>query len=199
MLVNNNCFYFSTYILTHQTFSPKEPVLEAENFRHKSVIITGASSGIGRSTALALAAEGARLVLAARDRSRLEHLAKECETLGAQVVACPTDVGVEVQCETLVSEAYASFGVIDILVNNAGMDVVSKLAELPDLRLFERVIDVNFMGAVYCTYYALPHLFASQGRIVNIASLGGLLAIPYNTSYCASKYAMIGFSNSLRM
>jgi len=86
-----------------------------------------------------------------------------------------------------------------MVINNAGMDVVSKLEDLPDLHLFKQVVDVNFYGAVYCTYYALPFLKKTSGRIVNISSLGGMLAIPFNTSYVASKFAMIGFSDSLRM
>ena len=86
-----------------------------------------------------------------------------------------------------------------MVINNAGMDVVSKLEDLPDLHLFKQVIDVNFYGAVYCTYHALPYLKETDGRIVNISSLAGLLAIPFNTSYVASKFAMIGFSDSLRM
>jgi short-subunit dehydrogenase len=169
------------------------------DFENKSVIITGASSGIGKSLALQLASEGARLILAARDLSRLETLALECNHLAGKAVAIPTDVGVESQCQMLTDEAYKAFGVIDMLVNNAGIDVVSKLEDLPDLHLFKQVLDVNFFGALYCTYYALPHLKESKGRIVNVSSLGGLLAIPYNTSYCASKSAIIGFSNSLRM
>jgi len=86
-----------------------------------------------------------------------------------------------------------------MMVNNAGMDVVSRLEDLADLHLFKQVIEVNFYGTVYCTYYALPFLKETSGRIVNVSSLGGMLAIPFNTSYVASKFAMIGFSDSLRM
>jgi short-subunit dehydrogenase len=86
-----------------------------------------------------------------------------------------------------------------MLINNAGMSVVSKLDELPNLHLFKQVMDVNFYGTVQCTFHALPHLKESCGRIVNVSSLGGLLAIPYNSPYVASKFAMNGFSESLRM
>jgi short-subunit dehydrogenase len=86
-----------------------------------------------------------------------------------------------------------------MLINNAGMSVVSKLDELPDPRLFKQVVDVNFYGMVHCTFHALPYLKASSGRIVNVSSLGGLLAIPYNSPYVSSKFAMNGFSESLRM
>ncbi|MGB7537424.1 MAG: SDR family oxidoreductase [Anaerolineales bacterium] len=173
--------------------------MATETFQGKSAIITGASSGIGRALALQLAREGASVALAARNADRLQVLAAECRALGGKAEAIPTDVAEEAQCKALVARAGEAFGRIDMLVNNAGMSVVGKLDELPDLRLFHYVMDVNFFGALSCCYYALPHLQAAQGRIVNVSSLGGLLTIPYNTSYCASKFALQGFSDSLRM
>ncbi len=168
-------------------------------FKDKVVIITGASSGIGQALALRLADEGARLVLAARNAERLEAVTATCRLRGAQAIALPTDVADEASCQALIQQGCETYSRLDMLVNNAGMAVVSKLEDLPDLRLFQQVMDVNFRGAVACTYYALPHLKQSQGRIVNVASLGGLVAIPYNSSYCASKFAMVGFSDALRM
>ena len=168
-------------------------------FREKTVIITGASSGIGKELALRLAKEGAWLALAARNVQRLAVLVGECQRSGSKAIAIPTDVGDESQCRELIIRSYETYGCVDMLVNNAGIDVVSKLEDLPDLRLFKEVVDVNFYGTVYCTYYALPFLKETNGRIVNIASLGGMLAIPFNTSYIASKFAVVGFSDSLRM
>jgi short-subunit dehydrogenase len=168
-------------------------------FGEKRVIVTGASSGIGKAVALRLADEGAWLVLAARNAQRLDSLATECQRRGGKAAAVPTDVADESQCSALVQRTQETYGCIDMLVNNAGIDVVAKLEELPDLCLFRQVVDVNFYGTVYCTYYALPYLQESRGRIVNISSLGGMLAIPYNTSYVASKFAVMGFSDSLRM
>ena len=168
-------------------------------FREKTVIVTGASSGIGKELALRLADEGAWLALAARNAQRLDSLAGECQQRGSKAIAIPTDVADESQCRALIQRTQETYGRIDTLVNNAGIDVVSKLEDLPDLRLFKQVVDVNFYGTVHCTYYALPYLKETRGRIVNIASLGGMLAIPGNTSYVASKFAMIGFSDSLRM
>lgn len=168
-------------------------------FRENAVIVTGASSGIGRALALRLADEGAWLALAARNAQRLDSLAGECQQRGGKATAIPTDVADESQCRELIQRTQEMYGRIDTLLNNAGIDVVSKLEDLPDLRLFRQVVDVNFYGAVHCTYHALPHLKETRGRIVNISSLGGLLAIPYNTSYIASKFAMMGFSDSLRM
>jgi short-subunit dehydrogenase len=109
------------------------------------------------------------------------------------------DVSKESQCKALIGRAEDAFGRIDMLVNNAGMAVVAKLEEQTDLRLFHYVMDVNFFGALSCCYYALPHLVETGGRIVNVSSLGGLLAVPYNTSYVASKFSLQGFSDSLRM
>ena len=170
-----------------------------QDFRDKVAIVTGASSGVGRALAVRLAGEGAGLALAARDTQRLEALADECRTLGAKALPIPTDVGEESQCRWMIERTLSEFGQIDMLVNNAGIGVGARLEELPDLVLFKRVVDVDFYGAVYGAYYALPHLKKTIGRIVNISSLGGKLAIPYNTSYVAGKHALIGFSDSLRM
>jgi short-subunit dehydrogenase len=170
-----------------------------EDFREKAVIVTGASSGIGRALALRLADEGAWLALAARNAQRLNALAVECEQRGGRATAMPTDVSDEDQCRRLIERAKDTYGRIDAVVNNAGMSVVAKLEELPHLDLFRQVMDVNLYGAVHCCYYALPFLKETRGRIVNVASLGGLMAIPYNSSYAASKFGLIGFSDALRM
>jgi short-subunit dehydrogenase len=170
-----------------------------ESFAEKVVLITGASSGIGKALSLQLAKEGAWLALAARDSARLAALGMECEQLGGRALAIPTDVSDESQCQRMIQQVHAHYGRIDMLINNAGMSVVAKLDELPDLHLFKQVMDVNFYGMVHCTFHALPHLKASRGRIVNVSSLGGLQAIPYNSPYVSSKFAMNGFSDSLRM
>jgi len=176
-----------------------EPLLKSTSFREKSIIVTGASSGIGRALALRLAAEGAYVALAARCAERLEELAVECRQSGGRGLPIPTDVTDETQCRRLVEKTCEEYGRIDMVVNNTGMAVGSALSELPDLRLFKQVMEVNFLGAVHSTYYALPHLMETRGRLVNISSLGGKLAVPFNTSYCASKFAMLGFSDALRM
>lgn len=168
-------------------------------FKNQSVIVTGASSGIGRELALRLADEGARVTLAARSVERLETLAQECRQRGGQALVVPTDVADEAQCRTMVERTSQEYGRLDMLINNAGFGLVARLDEMPDLRLFRQVLDVNFYGALCCTYYALPHLKQAQGRLVNISSLGGLAALPHNTAYIASKFALEGFSESLRM
>jgi len=168
-------------------------------FKNQVVIVTGSSSGIGKALSLQLASEGAFLSLAARNADRLERLVEECHELGGEAIAMPTDVAQEEQCQGLIEETVRQFGRIDMLVNNAGFSFVGKFDELPSLELFQRVMSVNFNGVVQCTYYALQYLKDTYGRIVNIASLGGLLAIPYNTAYISSKFAVRGFSESLRM
>lgn len=167
-------------------------------FRDQSAIVTGASAGIGRSLALLLAAQGAKVAIAARRAERLQQLVEECRRLGGQAIAVPTDVADEAQCKTLIERTAEAFGGVDLLINNAGLAASALFDEFPDLGLFKRTVDVNFYGAVYCTYYALPHLKEHKGRIVAISSLGGKVAVPYNTPYCASKFAMHGFYEALR-
>lgn len=173
--------------------------MKADAYRGQVVIITGASAGIGKALALHLARQGAKLAIAARRIDRLEQVATECRGLGGEVLAVPTDVSEESQCKELVEKTVGVFDGLDMLINNAGLAVLSFLADYPDLQLFRHTMNVNFYGAVNCTYYALPYLKQTQGRIVAISSVGGKAAIPYNTPYCASKYALHGFYDALRM
>jgi short-subunit dehydrogenase len=173
--------------------------MKSEAFRGQVVIITGASAGIGKALALQLASQGAKQAIAARRADRLEQVATECRSRGGEVLAIPTDVSDEAQCKNLIEKTVATFGRLDMLINNAGMAASALLDEFPDLRLFRQTVDINLYGTVYCTYYALPYLKHSKGRIVAVSSLGGKSAIPYNTPYCASKYALHGFFDSLRM
>ncbi len=173
--------------------------MKKDAFRGQVVIVTGASSGIGRALAIQLAGQGAKVVLAARRAERLEQAAVECRALGGEALVVPTDVSDESQCKALVEKTIAEFGRLDMLINNAGLAVSALFDEFPDLHLFRHTIEVNFYGAVYCTYYALPYLKQTKGRIVAMSSMGGKAAIPYNTPYIASKYAMHGFYDALRM
>ena len=173
--------------------------MKADAFRDQVVIVTGASAGIGKALALQLAHQGARVAIAARRAERLEQIAADCRALGAEVLVVPTDVANEAQCRALVEKTVAAFGRLDMLINNAGLAVIARLEDYSDLSLFQQTMEVNFYGAVYCTYYALPHLKQTRGRIVAISSLGGKAALAYNTAYCASKYGMQGFYDALRM
>lgn len=173
--------------------------MKSGSFRDQVAVVTGASAGIGRALALQLAKQGAKVVIAARRADRLENLAEECCALGAEVLVVPTDVTDEAQCKALVEKTIAAFGCLDLLINNAGLAVTSLFEEYHDLNLFRYNVDVNFYGAVYCTYHALPYLKQSKGRIVTVSSLGGKAPLPGNTSYCSSKFALHGFFDSLRM
>lgn len=173
--------------------------MKTEPFQDHVVIITGASAGIGRALAVELAGQGAHVVVCARREERLQQLAAECNKLGGEVLVVPADVTDEDQCKTLIDEAMTRFGRLDMLINNAGMAASALFEDFPNLQLFKHTMSVNFYGAVYCTYYALPHLKRSRGRIVAVSSLGGKAAVPYNTPYCSSKYALHGFYDSLRM
>jgi short-subunit dehydrogenase len=163
------------------------------------VIITGASKGIGAELARQLAAKGAKLVLGARSEKELEEVAEQCRKLGAPVVAVRADVALPRDCQALVSGAMVAFGRVDTLVNNAGMTMWARFEEIDDLSILERIMQVNYMGAVYCTAAALPFLRESGGRIVGISSLAGRTGVPTRTGYAASKHAMAGFFDSLRI
>lgn len=163
------------------------------------VIITGASKGIGAELAIHLAKPGIALVLAARDVGLLEQVATACRARGAVVDVIPTDVTVEADCKRLVGEVMARHGRIDTLINNAGATMSARFDEIRDLSMIGRIMQVNFMGSVYCTAFALPHLKASRGRIVGIGSLTSLTGVPTRTGYAASKHAMRGFFDSLRI
>ncbi len=139
------------------------------------------------------------MALAARRVKLLDQVADECRALGGEALVIPTDVTDEIQCRKLIEKTIKQYGRLDMLVNNAGLTVISLLEEYKDLTLFKHNMDVNFYGAVYCTYYALPHLIQSHGRIIAVSSLGGKGPLPYNTAYIASKFAMHGFFDSLRM
>lgn len=161
----------------------------------KVILITGASSGIGAALARNLAQRGALLALAARDETALKAVAADCA--GALVV--PTDVTDLEACRRMVAETVAHFGRLDVLVNNAGMSMLSKFEDVQDFGIFERLLRVNYLGAVYCTAAALPYLKKTGGLLVGVSSLSGKTGVPLRTGYAASKHAMQGFFDSLRV
>lgn len=170
-----------------------------KRFEQKTVIITGASSGIGLATAKAFASEGANLVLGARRYVELCEIAQQMEKdYGVRCIAVGTDVADEGLCQQLVDQAVRSFGRIDVLVNNAGISMRALFAEA-DVSVLKKVMDINFWGTVYCTKYALPHLLKSKGSVVGISSIAGYKGLPGRTGYSASKFAMQGFLESVRI
>lgn len=166
---------------------------------HQNVtVITGASSGIGEALAYELAGQGAWLALGARRVEQLEAVAATCRTLGGKAIAVECDVSQQADCERLITQTASTYGRVDTLVNNAGITMWSRFANLKDPALIDQIMKVNFMGAVYCTYYALPYLKQSGGRIANISSMADKIITPGSTGYVASKHAMEAFYESLR-
>ena len=168
-------------------------------YAQKTIILTGASEGIGRALALELATDAPNLVLAARNLDRLESLAADCESLGATCLVLPTDVTDEAACRALVEKTVERFGSLDVLVNNAGGSMWSRLDELDDTTALEHLMRLNYLSAAWCTYHALPALKKSRGQIVAVASVAGLTGVPTRTGYSAAKHAMFGFFDSLRI
>jgi short-subunit dehydrogenase len=160
------------------------------------LVITGASMGIGAELAVHCARKGAKVVVAARSPEALEGVVKRCE---GNAFAVPCDVTQPEECKGLIARAVEKLGGLDALVNNAGMTQRVRFDEVEDLGLFEQLMRVNYLGAVYCTHFALPHLKTSRGLLVAMSSVSGLLGIPTRTGYAASKHAMQGFFDSLRI
>ena len=169
------------------------------DLRNKTVIITGASSGIGRSCAEEFAKRGANLVLGARQYAILCEIAQELERhYGIRAVAVQCDVSKEADCEDLIKKAILTFHRIDVLVNNAGISMRALFKDL-DLLVLRNLMDVNFWGAVYCTKYALPELLKNKGSVVGVSSIAGYRGLPGRTGYSASKFALNGFLEALRV
>jgi short-subunit dehydrogenase len=168
-------------------------------FRDNVVVITGASAGIGLEISKILARQGASLVLAARNPELLGDAAEQCRALGARAIGIPTDVADREQCRELIDRAVAEFGRIDTLVNNAGISMHARFDELHDIEAVQRITAINYFGAVYCTWYALPHLKKTRGRLVAVSSLTGKNGVPTRTLYAGTKHAMAGFFDSLRI
>ncbi len=165
----------------------------------KVVVITGASTGIGKALAYEFAKQGANIVLAARQYSLICEIAQDLkDKFPIQAIAIACDVSQEHYCKSLMEESLRIFGRIDVLVNNAGISMRALFAEA-DLKVLKQLMDVNFWGTVYCTKYALPALLKSKGSIIGIASIAGYKGLPARTGYSASKFAMLGFLDSLRV
>jgi short-subunit dehydrogenase len=176
-----------------QVFADKKPRCKI-HMDKKVVVITGASSGIGKALALEYARGGAKLVLASRSGIKDPEVFK----LGAEILEVRTDVSKEQECKVLIDRTIAAFGRIDILINNAGISMRA-LFEDVDLNVIRQLMDTNFWGTVYCTKYALPWLLKSKGSLVGISSVAGYKGLPGRTGYSASKFAMQGFLEVVRI
>jgi short-subunit dehydrogenase len=164
-----------------------------------SIIVTGASQGIGKAVCLHLAAKRVRLTLAARDAEALEQVAAAVRQRGGEALAVPTDVSQPADCERLVSQAIAGWGRLDALINNAGISMNARFDEVTDIHLFEHLMRVNYLGYVYPTWYALPELKRTKGRLIAVSSLAGITGVPNHTGYSATKHAIFGFFDTLRI
>lgn len=173
--------------------------MPSSEFTGKVVIVTGASSGIGREIAYQLAEQGAILSLAARDAGRFETVRAECQARGGNAIVVRTDVATERQCAALIRKTVDAFGRIDVLINNAGVSMWALFEDVCDLTIFEKIMRVNYLGSVFCTYHALPYLKKTGGRLVGISSLAGKAGVPTRSGYVASKFAMGGFFETLRI
>lgn len=169
----------------------------ARRFEKRTVIVTGASSGIGEQAARMFAAEGANVVLAARSADALEHLAASISADGGVALAVPTDVADHGACAQLLEAAESRFGAVHVLVNNAGYNFRGAVEEAPADEL-ARILDVNLKAPVVLTRLALPYLRrAGKAAIVNVASLAGRIPLPYEATYSASKFGLRAFTFAL--
>jgi len=168
--------------------------------KDKVVIITGSSSGIGKACAEAFALHGAQVIISGRNIEKLNEVVKDLKKwrLDHSATVIPADVSKEADCKNLIEQTVNQFGKIDVLVANAGISMRA-LFEHVDLKVIEQLMNTNFWGTVYCTKFALPYLLKSHGSIVGISSIAGIKGLPGRTGYSASKFAMEGFLETIRI
>ncbi len=165
--------------------------------KNKVIIITGASSGIGKALAFSLAKKGNKLVLAGRNKEKLNAILQKMNEVNISAISIVTDVCKKEDCKNLINKCITEFGRIDVLINNAGISMRALFNE-SDLKVIEQVMNTNFWGTVFCTKYALPYLLQSNGSLVGISSIAGHIGLPERSAYSASKFAMNGFLESVR-
>ena len=168
------------------------------NFKDKVIVITGASSGIGLSLVYEFASLGASIAMGARTEDKLREVAGELAQKGTKSVYAATDVTREEDCQNLIRKTVETFGRIDVLICNAGISMRALFDDV-DLDVLRRLMDVNFWGTAYCVKCALPHLQQSRGSIVGVSSVAGFHGLPARTGYSASKYAMHGLLETIRI
>ncbi len=166
--------------------------------KDKIVVITGASSGIGKALAYEFGSKGSKVVLAARNIESLKEIVADLDKLGVQALAVKTDVTIENDCKVLIEKTMERFGQIDVMINNAGISMRALFNEL-QLDVMRRLMDTNYWGTVYCSKYAMPHLLKTGGSLVGVVSIGAYVGMPGRSAYTASKFAVRGFLDTVRI
>lgn len=168
------------------------------DFKNKVVLITGASSGIGKQTAIEFAKLGSIIILVARRKDKLEEVENELKKFNVDTLVCECDISKKEQVEIMSKMVIQKFSSVDILVNNAGFAIYGSVSDLP-ITDIESQMETNYFGMVYCIKSFLPHMLNKKsGHIVNVASVAASFGLPGVASYCASKFAMLGFSEGLK-
>ena len=168
------------------------------DFKNKTVLITGASSGIGKQTAIEFAKLGANIILVVRRKEKLNELAKELEKFNVTISVCQCDVSDKSQVKEMSKNVLEKFDYIDVLVNNAGFAIYGSVKDL-SIDEIESQMETNYFGMMYCIKNFLPSMLDKKsGHIVNVASVAASFGLPGIASYCASKFAMLGFSEGLK-
>lgn len=181
-------------------FVPKEavpPPLSEGRWDGKAAFVTGAASGIGRATAVRLAAEGAQVTAADLDEAGVKATVDEIVGAGGTATAVALNVSDREAVAAAIAGAVESYGRLDLLANVAGVAGFSVTGGDDDLAMWDRMVAVNLSGTYYCARAAVPHLLETQGAIVNIASNAGLMGIPYAAAYCSTKHAVVGLTKAL--
>ena len=168
------------------------------DFKNRTVLITGASSGIGKQTAIEFAKQGANIILVARRKEKLDEIASQLEKFNIITFVCQCDVSDKAQVKEMSKNVLEKFDSIDILVNNAGFAIYGSVKEL-SIDEIESQMETNYFGMMYCIKNFLPSMLDKKsGHIVNVASVAASFGLPGIASYCASKFAMLGFSEGLK-
>ncbi len=165
-------------------------------YKDKVIIVTGASSGIGRAMAIEGAKLGAKVVVAARNEQAMQEVVDEIKANGGEAFWVKVDVSQKEYCNDLVDKTLEKYGKIDILINNAGISMRALFDQMK-IEVFEQVMDINFMGTVYCTHAAIKEILKQKGWVVGVSSGAGIAPLPGRTAYSASKFAMYGFLRTL--
>jgi short-subunit dehydrogenase len=166
--------------------------------KEKVIIITGATSGIGKALAYEYASRFARLVISARNNEKLMEVSEDLLRTGIRVLPVKADVSVEEDCKELIRKTVEEFGTIDVLINNAGISMRALFEEV-DLGVLRKLMNTNFWGTVYCSKFALPYLLKSKGSLVGISSIAGYKGLPGRTGYSSSKFAIQGLLEVIRI